>query len=224
MSPVLSIAVLISGGGTTLTNLLQRIDAKELRANVCLVLASRECTGVEKSQRAGLPTRVLPQKEYRDTASYSEAVFRCCREAGVDYVVLGGFLTRLAIPADFINRVINIHPSLIPAFCGEGMFGHHVHEAALARGVKVSGCTVHFCDGEYDHGPIILQRTVPVLDDDTADSLQQRVFAAECEALPAALQLIATGLFRVEGTHVRLKSDSRDITVPAESPVEPAIR
>ena len=97
---------------------------------------------------------------------------------------MGGFLKHVLIPADFENRVVNIHPALIPAFCGQGFYGHRVHEAVLDAGAKMSGCTVHFVDNVYDHGPIILQRTVPVLDDDTPDTLAARVFAAECEAYP----------------------------------------
>jgi phosphoribosylglycinamide formyltransferase 1 len=100
--------------------------------------------------------------------------------------------------------VVNIHPALIPSFCGEGFYGHHVHEAVLAYGVKLSGCTVHFVDNQYDHGPVILQMTVPVLDNDTADTLADRVFAAECQSLPKALQLIAEGRVRLDGRRVRI--------------------
>lgn len=117
---------------------------------------------------------------------------------------MGGFLKHVLIPADFENRVINIHPALIPAFCGRGMYGRYVHQAVLDYGAKISGCTVHFVDDQYDHGPIILQRTVPVLDDDTAEALAHRVFDAECEALPEALALIAAGRVHVEGRHVRI--------------------
>jgi folate-dependent phosphoribosylglycinamide formyltransferase PurN len=108
----------------------------------------------------------------------------------------------IRIPADFAGRVINIHPSLIPAFCGKGFHGHHVHEAVLARGSRVTGCTVHFVDDEYDHGPIILQRVVPVDDNDTADQLAARVFAAECEAMPEAIQLFQSGCLEIRGSRV----------------------
>jgi len=120
--------------------------------------------------------------------------------------VLGGFLKRLTIPEDFTNRVVNIHPALIPAFCGEGMYGHRVHEAVLQYGVKLSGCTVHFADNQYDHGPVILQKAVPVLDDDTPDSLQKRVFQAECQAYPEAIRLIAEDRVSVDGRRVRISS------------------
>ncbi len=118
---------------------------------------------------------------------------------------MGGFLKRLTIPDDFANRVANIHPALVPAFCGDGFYGHRVHEAVLEYGAKLSGCTVHFADNQYDHGPVIVQRAVPVLDDDTPDTLAARVFEAECEAYPEALRLIAAGRVTVEGRRVRIK-------------------
>src|SRR5207253_7165627 len=108
----------------------------------------------------------------------------------------------IRVPDDYLGRVMNIHPALIPAFCGKGFYGHRVHEAVLQAGVKVTGCTVHFADNEYDHGPIILQRTVPVLDDDTAETLAQRVFEQECEAYPEAIHLFAEGRLGLEGRRV----------------------
>jgi phosphoribosylglycinamide formyltransferase-1 len=140
---------------------------------------------------------VVDWNQYRDPNSFSEVIFKHCREARVNLVVMGGFLKKLVIPNDFENRVVNIHPALIPAFCGQGFYGHRVHEAVLEYGAKISGCTVHFADNLYDHGPIILQRIVPVLDDDTPDSLAKRVFAEECKAYPEAIRLIAEG--RVSG-------------------------
>src|SRR5262249_57402121 len=116
----------------------------------------------------------------------SARIFDLCRAAGSELVCLGGFLQLIRIPDDFRGRVLNVHPALIPAFCGKGYYGRRVHEAVLAYGAKVSGCTVHFADNEYDHGPIILQRVVPVLDDDTPDTLAARVHAQANEAYPAA--------------------------------------
>ena len=116
--------------------------------------------------------------------------------------MLAGFLARIDIPDDFVNRVMNIHPALIPAFCGQGMHGRHVHSAVLQRGCTVSGCTVHFCDNEYDHGPIILQQCVPVADDDTPQTLAARVFEAECAAYPEAIRRYAAGRLRIEGNRV----------------------
>ena len=187
MNP-LRLAVLISGGGSTLTNLLDRIDAGEVLASVELVLASRLCDGVGRSTARGHSCEVVSPKTYPSAAAFSEAIFDRCRAVRVDLVVLGGFLSRIEVPTDFEGRVMNIHPSLIPAFCGQGMYGHHVHEAVIARGCKVSGCTVHLVDNEYDHGPILVQQVVPVLDGDDADALAKRVFAAECEAYPEAIR------------------------------------
>ena len=201
----LPIAVLISGGGTTLTNLLERIERGDLAAEVRVVIGSRPCSGVEKANAAGLTTHVIRRRDFADAASFSGALFERCRAAKVELVVLGGFLSRINVADDFRGRVMNIHPALIPAFCGQGMYGHHVHEAVLDRGAKVSGCTVHFCDDEYDHGPIILQRCVPVLDEDTPDALQSRVFEAECEAYPEAIALYAAGRLQIHGRRVRTR-------------------
>ncbi len=205
MSSPLPVVVCLSGGGTTLTNLVERIRAGQLPAEVRLVIASRECGGVDKAKAAGIPVEVLRPRDFHTTAVFSDALFDAVRKAEARLVVLGGFLSRIEIPPDYEGRVINIHPSLIPSFCGQGMYGMHVHQAVLDRGVKVSGCTVHFCDNNYDQGPIILQRCVPVLDDDTPVSLQQRVFAAECEALPEAISLFARGRLHIEGHRVLVR-------------------
>ena len=196
--------MLISGGGTTLVNLAERMRDGRLRAEIPLVIASRDCLGVDRAQELGIPCEVLPRKAFDSPAAYSRPLFEKLRRARVDLVVLAGFLSRIEIPPDFEHRVVNIHPALIPAFCGHGMHGRHVHEAVLARGCKVSGCTVHFCDNEYDHGPIILQQCVPVLDDDTPDTLAARVFEAECVAYPEAIRLIAAGQWSIVNGRVRM--------------------
>lgn len=193
------LAVLISGGGTTLTNFLQKIASGELSATIPLVVASRpDCGGVARAQAAGLECVVVERKRHACVEDFSRAIFAHCREAKVDLVVLAGFLALLHVPDDFAWRVMNIHPALIPAFCGKGFYGHRVHEAVLARGVKVSGCTVHFADNHYDHGPIIVQKTVSVLDDDTPDTLAARVFFAECEAYPEAIRQYAAGRLEID--------------------------
>lgn len=195
---------LISGGGSTVLNLHSRIADGRLRAEVPLVLASRECDGVARLRDRGLNVEVISRKSFPSVESFSETLFSRLRDVESQIVPLSGFLSRILIPADFQQRVINIHPSLIPAFCGQGMYGHYVHEAVLARGCKVSGCTVHFCDNEYDHGPIILQQSVSVMDDDTPDTLAARVFAAECEAYPQAIEWLASGQLRIrDGKVVR---------------------
>jgi len=201
----LRIAVLISGGGTTLRNLIEKIDARSLDVEIRLVLSStRKAGGLQYAEKAGIPTAVVAGKDFGSQDEFSAAVFDRCRQAGVDLVVLGGFLKRVTVPEGFTNRVVNIHPALIPSFCGEGMYGHFVHEAVLEYGVKVSGCTVHFADNQYDHGPVIAQKAVPVVDDDTPETLAARVFQAECEAYPEVLNLIAAGRVKVEGRRVRI--------------------
>ena len=141
----------------------------------------------------------------RSSAEFSTSVFDPIRHSQSDLVILGGFLSLLQIPADYRGRVINIHPSLIPAFCGKGFYGSKVHEAVLESGVKVSGCTVHFVDNDYDNGPIILQRAVPVHESDTADTLAARVFKEECKALPDAIALYAEGRLQIDGRRVHVK-------------------
>jgi formyltetrahydrofolate-dependent phosphoribosylglycinamide formyltransferase len=201
----LPIAVLISGGGTTLRNLIEKIAAGALHARIVLVIANTPAVGgLRFAHEAGIPAEVVPSKDFTSTGDFSRAIFDRCRAAGAELVVMGGFLKQIEIPPDYCNRVTNIHPALIPAFCGRGLYGHHVHEAVLAYGAKLSGCTVHFADNQYDHGPVILQKAVPVLDDDTPESLAARVFEAECEIYPEALQWIAAGRVRVEGRRVRI--------------------
>jgi phosphoribosylglycinamide formyltransferase-1 len=197
------LAVLLSGGGTTLQNLLDRCADSRLHAEIVQVVASNATAfGLERARRAGVPAAVVDRKQAGSREEFSRRLFELCRQARADLVCLAGFLQLVVIPDHFHLRVLNIHPALIPAFCGKGYYGRHVHEAVLAYGAKVSGCTVHFADNQYDHGPIILQRPVSVLDDDTPDTLAARVFAQECEAYPEALRLVAEGRIRVEGRRV----------------------
>ena len=189
----LRLGVLVSGAGRTLGNLIDRITAGALSARVAVVVSSRpDVGGVAIAERAGIPVHVLPPRG-RPLAAWSDEVFAACREARADLVVMAGFLHLVEIPGDFAGRVINIHPSLLPAFGGKGFHGIRVHQAVLDRGCTVSGCTVHEVDGEYDQGRILLQKPVPVLPDDTPESLAARVFAAECETLPAVIAAIAAG-------------------------------
>ncbi len=204
MSGSIRLGVLLSGGGTTLQNLLDRIaDGRLLARMACVVSSSATAPGLERARRAGVPAFVVERKGLSREA-FSERILEHCRQADVDLVCMAGFLQLLQIAPDFQGRVLNIHPALIPAFSGKGFHGAHVHQSAVEMGVKVSGCTVHFADNEYDHGPIVLQRTVSVEDDDTAESLAARVFAAECEAYPEAIEWFAAGRLRIEGRRVRL--------------------
>lgn len=180
------LAILISGGGSTMVNLADRIAGGRLAARIVLVVSSSATAeGNRRALERGLPVEVVTG--WTDPAAASARAFDLIRKAGADVVVCGGFLKRLVVPADFTGRVVNIHPSLIPSFCGPGMFGLKVHAAALARGVKLSGCTVHLVDDEYDHGPILAQRSVPVLSGDTPEILQSRVMQAERELLPEVI-------------------------------------
>jgi phosphoribosylglycinamide formyltransferase-1 len=200
MPEPIRLVALISGGGTTLQNLIDRVAAGTLDATIAGVVSSRaDAFGIERAHRAGLPVTVVERKA---TSGFAEQVWGAVRQFQPDLVCLAGWLHLLPIPEDFRHRVLNIHPSLLPAFGGKGMYGHHVHEAVLAYGAKVSGCTVHFADDTYDTGPILVQRCVPVKDGDDPDTLAARVFQAECEAYPEAIRLIASGRVTVQGRRV----------------------
>ncbi|MCU0718504.1 MAG: phosphoribosylglycinamide formyltransferase [Pirellula sp.] len=188
----LPIAVLISGGGSTLKNLIDRREANRLDIDFRLVISSRaDAGGLSYAATANIPSMVVPKKKSVSAEVHSNAIFDPIRQSGAKLVVMGGFLQHVLIPSDFENRVINIHPSLIPSFCGQGMYGLRVHEAAIAFGVRISGCTVHYVDNQYDHGPIILQKACAVFEQDTALELQKRVLQLEYEALPEAITKIA---------------------------------
>ena len=198
------LGVLLSGGGRTLLNIVQCIQAGQLSAEVAVVMASRDCKGVERSRSAGLEVQIVRYKDMRDTAAYSARLAQVLDDAAVDLVCQAGFLSFWEVPDRYAGRVINIHPALLPSFGGTGMYGHHVHEAVLAAGCKVSGCTVHFVTNEYDVGPIVVQRTVPVLEGDTADELAARVFEQECIAYPEAIGLFAAGRLKIDGQVVHV--------------------
>jgi formyltetrahydrofolate-dependent phosphoribosylglycinamide formyltransferase len=201
-----SLAVLLSGSGSTLQNLIDRIEAGTLDARVACVVSSRDgVLGLERAARHGIPTATVLRKAHPDTAAFSAAVWDAIgAHGGADLVALAGFMSLLCVPPAYHNRIMNVHPSLIPSFCGQGMYGHHVHEAVLRYGAKVSGATVHFVDEQYDNGPIILQEAVPVLEEDTPETLAARVQATEREIYPRAIQLFAEGRLRVHGRQVRV--------------------
>jgi phosphoribosylglycinamide formyltransferase-1 len=215
MATPIRLAALISGGGTTLQNLIDRIAAEKLHAQIVGVVASRaDILGVERAHRAGLPVTIVTsgKQEPSDTSNdsrdsrtpspFSDRVWAAIRSFKPDLICFAGWLHLLSIPADFRHKVLNIHPSLLPAFGGRGMYGHRVHDAVLASGAKVSGCTVHFADDTYDTGPILIQKCVPVQNEDTPNTLAARVFEAECEAYPEAINLIAAGKVTVQGRRV----------------------
>ena len=202
MAKTIRLGVLLSGGGRTLENVLKHIRTGTLKslAEVAVVVASRPgIQGIEIAEAAGVPAHAIRRKEFPSVQAYSDAMVARLDERKVDLVCMAGFLSYWVIPERYLGRVMNIHPALLPAFGGEGMYGHRVHEAVLARGCKVSGCTVHFVNNTYDDGPIILQRAVPVRADDTPDDLAARVFRGECLAYPEAIRLFAEGRLRIEG-------------------------
>jgi phosphoribosylglycinamide formyltransferase-1 len=183
------LAVLVSGGGRSLQNLAAEIDAGRLAAHIGLVIADR--AGLRASEIAaerGLPHLLLRPRDCGGAEGFSAAVFDAVEAAGCGTVVLAGFLRFLPIPERWLGRVLNIHPALLPKYGGAGFYGDRVHAAVLAAGDRISGCTVHYVDNVYDHGPILLQREVPVLPGDDVPTLAARVFAAECQALPEAIR------------------------------------
>jgi phosphoribosylglycinamide formyltransferase-1 len=201
----LRLGVLISGGGRTLLNILECIEKERLNAEVPVVISSRSTVkGVERARNAGLNVKIVRTKDYPDINEFSKRLEEELGAANVDLVIQGGWLCLWKIPEHYINRVMNIHPALLPSFGGKGMWGHSVHEAVLAAGCKVSGCTVHFCTNEYDKGPIIVQRTCVVEEGDTTDTLADRVFEQECIAYPEAIRLYAEGRIKVEQGRVRI--------------------
>ncbi|MHC4558506.1 MAG: phosphoribosylglycinamide formyltransferase [Planctomycetota bacterium] len=201
------LGVLISGGGTTLMNILEYIKAGRLNAKVAVVISSRSTVaGVERAKNAGLEVKIVRKKDYPDIDEFSKRIEEELVVANVDLVIQGGWLCLWKIPARYENRVMNIHPALLPSFGGKGMWGHHVHEAVLKAGCKVSGCTVHLCTNEYDKGPIIVQRACQVKNDDTPDTLAARVFEQECIAYPQAIKLFAEDRLFVQNGIMKIKS------------------
>ena len=187
----LNIAILFSGEGTTLQNLIDATrDGRLPGVTVVKAVSSREnAGGIARCAAAGVPCAVVPKKDFPDPADHTRAVFAHLPPDEVDLVCLAGWMSRLILENPWLdNRVMNVHPSLLPAFGGVGMYGNRVHEAVLARGCKVTGCTVHYVDNEVDGGPILSQRTLAVRPDDTADSLAARVQAAEREEYVKAIR------------------------------------
>ena len=204
-----NIAVLVSGGGTNLQALIDAEARGELGGGkITLVLASKAGVyALERAKKSGIPAVVLARREYPDVKEYSAALVRALKEASIDLVVLAGFLTIIdeQVYESFPNRILNVHPALIPSFCGKGYYGLHVHEAALEKGVKVSGATVHIVTPECDAGPIVLQKAVEVKDGDTPEILQRRIMEeAEWKILPEAVRLFCEGKVTVEGNITKI--------------------
>ena len=206
------VAVLVSGGGTNLQALIDTATAGKMpHAELALVVSNKEgAYALERAANAGIEGRVLARKDYDSIAAYSKALADAMTQAGIDLVVLAGFLTIIdeQVYNAFPNRIINVHPALIPSFCGKGFYGLYVHEAALAKGVKVSGATVHIVTPECDAGPIILQKAVEVKEGGTPEILQRRIMEeAEWKILPEAVRLFCEDRITVEDNKVHIKGD-----------------
>ena len=208
-----NIAVLVSGGGTNLQALIDAQNRGEIPGGkISLILSNRSGVyALERAAQAGIPSCVITRKMYGDNDAFCAALVEKLREENIGLVILAGFLSILngKFIKAFENRIINIHPSLIPSFCGKGFYGLKVHEEALARGVKVTGATVHFVNEEADEGPIILQKAVEILDGDTPEVLQKRVMEeAEWKLLPRAAALFCAGRLEVAGRTVHIKEEA----------------
>ncbi len=202
-----ALCVMVSGGGSNLQTLIDACESGEIGARIALVVSSKEGVyALERAKNHGIPTRVIPPKAYETRDAFEDAVISALQENKIDYIVLAGYLSILGqkVVSRYPNRIVNIHPALIPSFCGKGYYGERVHSAVLEYGAKVSGATVHFVDEGTDTGPIILQETVPVLDDDDAHTLAARVLEKEHKLLPAAVKLLVEGRLKIEGRRVKI--------------------
>ncbi|NLT11213.1 MAG: phosphoribosylglycinamide formyltransferase [Clostridiaceae bacterium] len=203
------IAVLVSGGGTNLQAIIDRIDDGLLSdVQIAVVVSSsRDAYAIERAENNGIPVACIIKREFPTQEAYDQAMLSAIQQSRADLIVLAGYLSLLSscVVNQYKNRIINIHPSLIPAFCGAGMYGIRPHEAALKRGVKISGATVHIVDSEYDEGPIIIQKAIDISPDDTPQTLQKRIMT-DCEQviLPQAIQLFAQERVVVEGRVARI--------------------
>jgi phosphoribosylglycinamide formyltransferase-1 len=203
----LRVAVLLSGEGTSLENLFEKIESGDLPAQIVVVISSKENVGgLERARRRNIPAIAVPRKNHPDTRAFNDAIHSALDGYDVDLVACLGFLSPFETRGKFDRRAINVHPALIPAFSGQGFFGQRVHEAVIASGTKITGATVHFIDAEYDSGPIILQESLPVLDNDTPASLAERVQAVERRLVPKAIRLFANGQLAINGRQVRVLS------------------
>lgn len=199
------LVVMVSGGGTNLQAVLDACADGRIPARVVGVISSKPGVyALERAQRAGVPSVVISPKDFADQAVHDEAVIKAIEGFGGQAVVLAGYMSILGPTLVHRYPIVNIHPALIPSFCGKGYYGRRVHEAVLEYGAKVSGATVHFVDEGTDTGPIIMQKCVPVMDDDTPETLAARVLKVEHEILPASVALLCEGRLCVEGRRVRI--------------------
>lgn len=206
MTAPLRIGVLLSGEGTSLENLFDRIESGEVPAEVAVVIASKAgAGGLARAEKRGIPAVAVARKQYPDVDDFNDRLHEELANHSVDLVACLGFLSPFQLRGTYEGKALNVHPALIPAFSGQGMYGHHVYKAVFEKGVKITGATVHFVDEEYDHGPILLQRAVPVEEDDDVASLSARVQAAEREMVPEAIRLIAEGRVTIKDGRARIR-------------------
>lgn len=204
----LKIGVLVSGGGSNLQAIIDAIRRKRLPAEIKLVISNKAgARALERARRAKIPTAVLEPGSYPDREAYTRELTDLLKANGIELVCLAGFMCILTpyFARTFPLRAINIHPALLPAFGGVGMYGHHVHEAVIRSGAKYSGCTVHFVDEGCDTGPILSQQVVKVLDNDTPESLAKRILRYEHKLYPLAIKYFALGKLVIEGKRVKIK-------------------
>ncbi len=201
----LRLGILLSGSGRTLVNIAECIEAGQLDAQIVSVISSRsDVVGVERSRSVGIEPQIVRRKDFADIAAFSFRIAAIMDAHNVDLILQCGWLCLWQIPSQYKNKVMNIHPGLLPEFGGKGMYGHFVHDAVIAAGKSESGCTVHFVNNEYDAGPIILQRSCPVFADDDGDTLAERVFQQECIAYPQAIKLFSEGRLEIENGKVKI--------------------
>jgi len=201
------IAVLCSGGGTNLQAVIDAVEAGTINGEIVLVISNAsKAYALERARKHGIEAMFISRKEAGSAEAFNDAILAQLQRVGAELVVLAGYLPIVGaqVVAAYRHRIINIHPALIPSFCGVGMYGHHVHEAVLAYGAKISGATTHFVDEEVDHGGVIMQGSVPVMEDDTADTLAARVLTVEHRILPESVRLFCDGKLRVDGRRVRV--------------------
>jgi len=206
------IAVFASGRGSNFQAILEQINNGLISTTVGLCITNNPNAGVIDIAKAeGIPVKIFPPKDFSDSKDYNEAILNVLIELQIDFIVLAGYLKLIGrqIVDRYSNKIINIHPALLPAFGGKGMYGHHVHDAVYARGVKLSGATVHLVNNEYDAGPIVLQKAVSVEDAQSGEEIAKRVLEIEHEIFPQAVKLLVEDLLEVNGLHVTIKEKSR---------------
>jgi len=205
MNKIINLAVLISGSGRTLQNFIDLIAKGDLPARIAVVISSKpDVQGLERARKHKIPAFAINRKDFNNSDDFSKAITQKLKEYPIDLITLAGFLSLYKIPPEFQGKVMNIHPALLPAFGGKGFYGEHVHEAVIESGAKFSGCTVHFVDNVYDNGAIIIQRNIPLLDNDTPETLADRVFKEECIAYPEAIRLFSAGRLKINNKRVSI--------------------